>query len=114
MSSASRKRVLIVEDEALIAMELETFLADFGLDVVGVADNGAQAIELAVEHRPHLLMMDVVIKGSLDGIETARRIRASLDIPVIFLTAYGDERTLERAKTIAPYGYLLKPYRPDS
>ena len=95
-------------------MELETFLGDFGLDVVGTADNGLRAVDLAARHRPDLIMMDVVIKGSMDGIEAARRIRATLDVPVIFLTAYGDEATLERAKSTAPYGYLLKPYRPDA
>ena len=110
----SPKRVLIVEDEALIALELETFLSDFGLEVVGVADTGDRAIELALEHRPNLLMVDVFIRGDMDGIEAARRIRAAIDVPVVFLTAYGDEKTLERAKTTAPYGYLLKPYRPDS
>src|SRR5262245_19443249 len=112
--ASPRPRVLIVEDESLIAMELETYLGDFGLDVVGVADTGDGAIDLAAKHRPDLLMMDVMLKGAMDGIEAARRIRAALDIPVVFLTAYGDEATLERAKSTAPYGYLLKPYRPDS
>ena len=114
MAERQRQRVLIVEDEALIAMELEAFLHDFGLDVVGMAHTGAAAIALARRERPDLLMMDIVIKGPIDGIETARRIREELDVPVVFLTAYGDQATLERAKSTEPYGYVLKPYRPDS
>ncbi|MDH4189284.1 MAG: EAL domain-containing protein [Betaproteobacteria bacterium] len=109
-----RQRVLIVEDEAVIAMELAELLRECGLEVVGSAASGELAIAEALDKRPDLVMMDIMIKGPMDGIEAATRIRAKLDVPVVFLTAYGDPATLERAKRVAPYGYLLKPYRPDA
>lgn len=107
------KRILVVEDEGVIAMELAATLREFGYDVVGAANDGAGAVALAAEFKPDLVMMDIVIRGPVDGIEAAARIRAARDVPVVFLTAYGDQKTLARAKAVAPYGYLLKPYRPD-
>ena len=107
------KRILIVEDEALIAMEMAHRLESFGLEVVGTAASGERALALIEQNRPDLIMMDVQIKGPIDGIETARLIRERMDVPVLFLTAYGDEKTLTRALDTAPYGYLIKPYRPD-
>jgi PAS domain S-box-containing protein len=106
-------RILIVEDEAVIAMDMAQHLRDFGYDVVGIAASGDRAQQLVAEHKPDLIMMDIVIKGPRDGIETALQIRRDADIPVVFLTAYGDAPTLERAKVAAPHGYLLKPYRPN-
>ncbi len=109
----TRKRIEIVEDEAVIAMEMAQRLRDFGYDVVGTAASGDQALALATESRPDLIMMDIQIKGNSDGIETARRIRERFDVPILFMTAYGDEATVGRAMDSAPYGYLIKPYRPD-
>jgi diguanylate cyclase (GGDEF)-like protein/PAS domain S-box-containing protein len=106
-------RLLIVEDEAVIALDLAQRLKDLGYEVVGIAASGARALELATAQRPDLVMMDIVIKGPIDGIETARRIRAEIDVPVIFLTAYSDRDTLERVKQVSPFGYLLKPFRAD-
>jgi PAS domain S-box-containing protein len=109
----AQKRIEIVEDEAVIAMEMAQRLRDFGYDVVGTAASGDQALALAAESRPDLIMMDIQIKGNSDGIETARRIRERFDVPILFMTAYGDEATVARAMDSAPYGYLIKPYRPD-
>ena len=108
-----KKRILVVEDEAVIALHLAQNLRDLGYDVVGTAASGKRALELAHEGRPDLIMMDIAISGPEDGIQTAQRIRAEADIPVVYLTAYGDPVTLERAKQSSPYGYLLKPYRTD-
>jgi hypothetical protein len=107
------KRILVVEDEGIIAMELAHHLREFGYEVVGAAADVAEALALAERERPDLVMMDIVLRSPVDGIETARRLRATRDLPVVFLTAYSDATTLERAKQAAPYGYLLKPYRPE-
>ncbi|HET9821424.1 MAG TPA: ATP-binding protein [Burkholderiaceae bacterium] len=108
---ASAHRILVVEDEAVIAMDLAQNLRDFGYEVVGIAANGERARQLAHEQQPDLILMDIVIRGPSDGIDTARQIQAEFDVPVVFLTAYGDSATLQRAKNTMPYGYLMKPFR---
>jgi PAS domain S-box-containing protein len=105
--------ILIVEDEGIIAMDLRNQLEDFGYEVVATAFSGGQAISLAVEHQPDLIMMDIVLKGNMDGISAAQSITESMDIPIIFLTSYSDSATIKRAKTVGAYGYLIKPFRPD-
>lgn len=101
--------ILIIEDEALVARDIKSRLVQLGHRVLGLAHNPRQAIELAEETRPDLLLCDIHLKDDIDGIEVARRITRSRDIPVIFLTAYSDRDTVTRAKSIAPYGYVLKP-----
>ena len=112
-SNNAGARILIVEDEAVIAMDMAEHLRDFGFDVVGTAATGERAQQLAAQTHPDLIMMDIVIKGPIDGIETARLIREHNDVSVVFLTAYGDKSTLDRAKLASPSGYLLKPFRPN-
>lgn len=109
----SAKKVMIVEDEGIIAMDIRSQLERFGYEVVGTAFSGKQALEMAILRTPDIVMMDIVLKGSMDGISAANAITGSMDIPVIFLTAYSDPDTLQRAKTIGAYGYLIKPFRPD-
>ena len=111
-SPGGGRRILIVEDEGIIAMDIEQRLIGMGYAVVGVAASGDRALALARQHRPDLILMDVMIKGSEDGTQTARRILDEQDVPVVFLTAYGDAATLTRAKASMPYGYLTKPFRP--
>jgi diguanylate cyclase (GGDEF)-like protein/PAS domain S-box-containing protein len=106
-------KILIVEDEGIIAMDIRKQLEGFGYEVVATAFSGGQAITLANEHKPDLVMMDIVLKGDMDGISAAHAIAESLHIPVIFLTAYSDPATLLRAKATGAYGYLIKPFRPD-
>ncbi|TPQ24751.1 EAL domain-containing protein [Methylomonas koyamae] len=106
-------KILIVEDEGIIAMDIRRQLEDFGYDVVATAFSGGQAITLAEEHKPNLVLMDIVLKGDMDGISAAHAISESLHIPVIFLTAYSDPATLRRAQVTGAYGYLIKPFRPD-
>ncbi len=103
--------ILIVEDEAIVAMDLESQLREMGYMVCGIADNGADAITDVRKFRPNLILMDIVIKGSMDGVETARYISHEFNIPVVFLTAYSDAHTVERASHTAPYGYLTKPFQ---
>ncbi len=102
-------KIVIVEDESIVALELEQRLIDSGYHVVGIADNGDTAIKITSEMKPDLILMDINIKGAIDGIETAARIRKILDVPIIYLTAFSDKATLEKAKLTSPYGYLIKP-----
>lgn len=106
-------RIMIVEDEAVIAMDLRKQLTRFGYQVAASAYSGAQAISEAITHKPDLIMMDIVLKGAIDGVTAAQKIKDTLDIPVIFLTAYSDPATLKRAKIVGAYGYLIKPFRPE-
>jgi PAS domain S-box-containing protein len=102
--------ILIVEDNYIVMMELQHKLESFGYAVPAVASSGEQAIERAGEIRPDLVLMDIRLKGDMDGIQAAEQILARFDIPVIFLTAYADEDTVQRAKITGPFGYLLKPF----
>lgn len=101
-------KILIVEDESIIAFDLEACLVDFGYDVVGVTGFGEEAIKLADELKPDLVLMDIMLKGQMDGVTAAQRINNKS--PVIFLTAYANSATIERAETTKPYGYLNKPF----
>jgi PAS domain S-box-containing protein len=100
---------MIVEDESIVALEIKDRIISLGYEVVNVVSSGEIAIIKAGESKPDLILMDIMIKGSMDGIETAKKIREKYDIPAIFLTAYSDEKTIQRAKISEPYGYLLKP-----
>ena len=103
--------LLIVEDEAIVAMDMREQLIELGYLVCGIANNADKAIALARLHRPDLVLMDIVIKGNRDGVHAAEVIGRSLHIPVVFLTAYSDASTVERAAKTAPYGYLTKPFQ---
>ena len=102
--------ILIVEDEVLIAMGIQQKLEKFGYQVVGIASSGEAALAQVIEHQPDLILMDIVIDGRMDGIEASQKIQEQFGIPVIFLTAYSDEKNLQRAKFTDPSAYLLKPY----
>lgn len=107
----SGKKILVVEDEVMVAMTLEDTLEALGYEVAGTVDNGRDAVRLAAEKKPDLILMDIRIRGDIDGIETADKITQSMDIPVVFLTAHSDEQTLMRALKTQPYGFLIKPFR---
>lgn len=103
--------VLVVEDESIVSKDIRNSLKKLGYNVAGAAATGEKAIELAMEHRPDIVLMDIMLKGELTGIDAAEEIRARLDIPVIYLTAYADESTLAKAKVTEPYGYIIKPFK---
>jgi CheY-like chemotaxis protein len=103
-------KVLVVEDENIVALEIKSRLKKLGYIVPSVASTGEEAISRAEAFSPDLVLMDIMLKGNMDGIEAARQIREKMDIPIIYLTAYADGETLERAKVTAPYGYILKPF----
>jgi PAS domain S-box-containing protein len=103
-------RILVVEDEVIVARAIASQLSQLGYVVTGTASSGKVAIAKALETQPELVLMDIILKGEMDGIATASHIREQLDVPVIFLTAYGDNNTLERAKITQPFGYIVKPF----
>ena len=102
--------VLVVEDERIVALQLKQQLMSLGYMVPAMVANGASALRHITESVPDIVLMDIHIEGSIDGIETASRIPPELDLPVIYLTAYSEDATLERARATKPYGYLIKPY----
>ncbi len=104
-------KILIVEDEFLIARGLARKLDKLGYEVVDIVASGAEAIQRTAKHHPNLILMDILIEGEIDGIETAAQIYKSYFIPVIYVTAYADDHTLKRAQGTGSYGYLLKPYK---
>lgn len=105
------RRILIVEDEAVTSVMLEKTLKELGYEVVGSAFDGKEAIELARDKRPDLILMDIRIQGDMDGIETAKQIYQQYNIPSIYLTAHSDEDTIKRAVESGPFGYLIKPFK---
>lgn len=109
MPQPAGHKLVIVEDEGLIAADLSNRLEDAGYVIAGIADSGSEAPRLIRETAPDLVLMDIRIKGAMDGIETARRVAEDFDIPVVFLTAYEDPQTLERAGCSHAFGYIKKP-----
>ncbi len=103
-------KLMIVEDETIVALDLQDHLQSLGYEVVGTASTGAEAVRKAEKSRPDLVLMDIILKGSMDGVEAAEIIRTRFGIPVIFLTACADDATLQRAKVTEPFAYVLKPY----
>src|SRR5689334_4187248 len=103
--------ILVVEDERVVARDIEESLVRMGYDVLGTAASAAECLQHAESQRPDLVLMDIRIEGALDGIETARILRSRYDVPVIFLTAFADEQTVARARETEAHGYILKPFR---
>ncbi|MEJ2190015.1 MAG: response regulator, partial [Acidobacteriota bacterium] len=105
--------ILVVEDESIVARDIQNCVSELGYESVGWAASGEEAIEKAGEKNPDLVLMDVRLPGEMDGISAAEEIRTRFKIPVVFLTAFGDEETLTRAKASGPFGYVLKPFVPS-
>lgn len=106
----SRKQIVVVEDERIVAADIQSRLEEMNYEVAGLAAAGAEGVELVERVRPDLVLMDIKLDGEMDGIEAATRIRERCDIPVVYLTAYDDDDTLGRAKISQPFGYVLKPF----
>jgi DNA-binding LytR/AlgR family response regulator len=106
-----KTNVLVVEDESIVSKDIQHSLKKLGYNVVGAAASGDRAIELARSEKPDIVLMDIMLKGDMNGIETAEVMKSELGIPVIFLTAYADDSTLAKAKVTEPYGYIIKPFK---
>jgi CheY-like chemotaxis protein len=106
----SGEKILLVEDDDIIARVEDWRLKNLGYTVCGRATNGAEAMELVVNKKPDVVLMDINIKGDIDGIETARMIKKGFNIPVIYVTSHSDGATLVRAKETKPDGFILKPF----
>ncbi len=107
----SKNNILVIEDEAIVSKDIQQSLKKLGYNIVGSASTGENAIVLALETKPDLVLMDIMLKGDMSGIDAAEQIREKLSIPVIYLTAYADESTLAKAKVTEPYGYIIKPFK---
>ena len=110
MQAIKRARILIVEDEAIVARDIAMQVQALGYEAVGIAANAEQALLLAAQERPNLVLMDVQLSGVVDGIAAAAAMRAQFSLPVVFLTAFAADEVLERAKLTEPFGYILKPF----
>lgn len=103
------KTILILEDEMIIAKSIKSYIEKIGYSVAGIAQNGSDAIQIAEQYKPDLAILDVVVDGDMDGIETGREL-LKLNVPFLYLTAYGDTKTRQRAKETKPLGYIIKPF----
>jgi signal transduction histidine kinase len=113
MRTLHASSILIVEDEPIVAKDLQYILRDMGFNAYAIANSADEALKRASEHCPDLVLMDIRIKGGLDGIQTAELLRTRFDVPVVYLTAHADEATIERAAATEPFGYLLKPIKEE-
>jgi CheY-like chemotaxis protein len=107
-------RIAVVDDELIVAKDLESTLRGFGYEVSGTAPSAREAIALAGAAKPDLMLMDIRLSGEMDGIEAARHIQCQHDVPIVFVTAYADDATLARAREAYPYGYLVKPVQDNA
>ncbi|MCE8425025.1 MAG: response regulator [Candidatus Methanoperedens sp.] len=103
-------QILVVEDEIIVAEDIKRSLQNMGYDVPSVVSSGEAAIKKAGENDPDLVLMDIMLKGDMDGVTAAGIIRSRFNIPVVYLTAYSDNKILERAKITEPFGYIIKPF----
>ena len=106
-------RILIVEDERLIAVDLQRRLTRLGYAVVALAASGMEAVQKVLTLHPDVVLMDIRLQGDMDGVEAAQQIHASTAIPVVFMTAYVDEDTQQRIRATSPWGCLYKPFAPN-
>lgn len=107
----SQIKVFVVEDESIVSKDIQQSIKKLGYTVVGAATSGEKAVPAIEESKPDIILMDIMLKGTMDGIDTAEAVKRKMNIPVIFLTAYADESTLAKAKITEPHGYILKPFK---
>lgn len=104
-----KTNIMVVEDEGVVSIDIQNMLRNAGYEIAAVAFRGEDAVKKAAESNPDLVLMDIGLKGELDGIEAARKIRDNLQIPVVFLTGFADDATMTRAQEINPSGFIIKP-----
>jgi len=103
-------RIIIVEDELLVSDDLMEILSENGYHVAGAAMTGEEAVRVALENQPDLILMDITLKGNMDGVEAASRIRRFSSVPIVFLSAHVDSKLIERVRFVEPAGYVMKPF----
>jgi CheY-like chemotaxis protein len=103
-------KILVVEDEAIIALDIQYILSKIGFGQSEIVCSGEESIRRVAAGKPHLVLMDIRLKGKLDGIQAAREILAQYQVPVVYITAFGDEKTIEKANGTARYGFITKPF----
>ena len=111
MTEKSINKIIVVDDEVVIALGLQERLTTMGYEVIDIAHTGEEAVEKARNLRPDLMLLDIMIPGKLDGIQVAETVKSELDIPVIFITAFSEDQIIDRAKQAEPYGYIIKPFQ---
>ena len=111
---SDKVKIMIVEDESIVALDLSMRLQKEGYEVIGIASNSDDAIDLFTEQKPDLVLMDINIKGAKDGIETAKSLKKIQDVPLIFVTAFSQSEYINRAKEVNPSAYLVKPFNNES
>lgn len=109
--SEEKIKILIVEDESIVAKDIQNILQKNNYEVIGIANNADTTMNILAQQVPDLILMDIMIKGTSNGIELSHKIKQEWDIPIIFLTAYSDGPTIEKAKLIEPYAYITKPFK---
>tara|TARA_R110002049_G_scaffold98598_11_gene240069 strand:+ start:226 stop:984 length:759 start_codon:yes stop_codon:yes gene_type:complete len=107
----SKIKIVVVEDEAIVARDIKVCLNKIGYEVLGSYSSGEKALEAIEANKPELILMDIMLKGKMSGIDTSAIIKEKYGIPVVFLTAYADEKTIGKAKVTEPYGYIIKPFK---
>jgi CheY-like chemotaxis protein len=106
----AKAHILIVEDDGIVAIDIENSLKKLGFSVIAMVPSGEEALEKVAEYKPDLVLMDIVLKGEMNGTEAAKQIRSQFNIPIVYLSAYAEEEILERAKVTEPFGYIIKPF----
>lgn len=106
-----KTKILVVEDEAIVAKDISVCLEKIGYEVIATFSKGEKALTFLEDNSPDLVLMDIMLAGDISGIDASARIKKDYDIPVVFLTAYADEKTISRAKITEPYGYIIKPFK---
>ena len=105
-------RILIVEDEGILAIKTEMDLLNMGHEVIRIAGSGQEALDIAIREQPDIILLDIVLQGHMDGIEVSKQICAAYDCKIIYMTAYADEKTIDEAKRTKHVGFLHKPFEP--
>ena len=106
----SVNKVMVVEDEYIIALDLKDRLSRLGYIVPTIATSGKEAVKLAKKDKPDLILMDIMLRGEIDGVQAAKSIRERFDVPVLFVSSFSDINSVKRAQKVSPYGYLVKPF----
>ncbi len=109
--NTGKANIFIVEDESIVAKDIQQTLEKLGYTVVGTASEGEKAVEKIMDLEPDLILMDIMLKGDMTGIDTAAQVKKEINVPIIYLTAYADRDTLSKAKITQPHGYIIKPFK---